>query len=250
MSSQPTPQPKSPLSSDEPTVVSADGTPLPEPTFEERAQVFWIENKKTILLSCALVLAILVGKELVLHYLEQREKATGAEFAAAEGDVAKLRAFTAAHSSHPLSGLAWLALGDAAFKEGKYVDAAAAYGKAAPLTTGSAFGGRALIGQAFSQSVGGEKSKAEEAFKAIAADLKLSAGIRSEAKYHLAVIAVEAGRFDDARKALDEVQATDLAGAWMQRAMALRMSLPLAPATPAAAPADGGDLKLTLPGSQ
>ncbi len=254
MSSQPTPQPKSPLSSDEPKVVSADGTPLPEPTFEERAQVFWIENKKTILLSCALVLAVLLGKEFVLYYLEQREKATGVEFATAENDVAKLRAFTAAHASHPLAGLAWLALGDAAFKEGKYAEAVAAYGKAAPLTAGSVFGGRALIGQAFSQSVAGEKAKAEEAFKAIAADLKLSAGTRSEAKYHLAVLAAEGGRFADARKALDEVQAIDVAGTWTQRAMILRMSLPPAPvapdATPAAAPANGGDLKLTIPGAK
>ena len=44
-------QPKSPQSSDEPQVVSADGTPLPEPTLEERAQVFWIENKKTIIIN-------------------------------------------------------------------------------------------------------------------------------------------------------------------------------------------------------
>jgi len=118
-------QPKSPQSSDEPKVVSADGTPLPEPTFEERAQVFWMENKKTILLTCALVLLVLVAKEGVLYYIDQREKAIGAEFAAAGNDAAKLRSFTSAHADHQLTGLAWLALGDAAYKDGKFAEAVA-----------------------------------------------------------------------------------------------------------------------------
>ena len=249
MSSQPTPQPNSPLSSDEPKVVSANGAPAAEPTFEERAQVFWIENKKTILLTCALALAILVGKELVLRYLEQRERATGAEFAAAENDAAKLRAFTAAHADHRLAGLAWLALGDLAFKEGKYAEAVAAYGKAAPLTADTVFGGRALIGQAFCQSLGGEKAKAEESFKAVVANLKLSSALRAEAKYHLAVLAVEGGRIDDARKALGELETIDVTGTWGQRASLLRMSLPPVAATAEpAAPAAGGELKLDLPG--
>jgi len=251
MSSQPPSSSSSPRHSDEPKVVSADGTPLPEPTLEERAQVFWIENKKTILLTCSLMLLVLVARVGWDNYREMRERAIGAEFAAAENDAAKLRAFTSAHSGHQLAGLAWLALGDAAFKDGKYTDAAAAYAKAAPLTAGSAFAGRAVIGEAFSQSLGGDKAKAETAFKALAADAKQSAATRSEARYHLAVMAVEAGRAEDARKALDELQSTDITGAWMQRAMALRMSLPAAPSATEAAPADAEvGLKLNLPGAQ
>lgn len=257
MSSQPTPPSKSSPSIDEPKVVSADGAPLPQPTLEERAQVFWIENKKTILLTCVLVLLVLVGKELVLYYIDQRERAVGAEFSAAENNADKLRAFTTAHPDHQLAGLAWLALGDVAFKDGKYSDAVAAYAKAVPLTAGSVFAGRARIGQAFSQSVGGDKAKAEESFKAIVADAGLASATRSEARYHLAVIALEAGRLDDARKALDEVEATDLSGAWQQRARALRTNLPAAPvvtgadtSAPVAAPAAGTDIKLSLPGAK
>ncbi len=254
MSSQPTPSSKSSLSSDEPKVVSADGTPLPEPTFEERAQVFWIENKRTILLTCVLILAVLVGKELVLLYIDRREQAIGAEFAAAESDSAKLRAFTAAHADHKLAGLAWLSLGDVAFKGGRYAEAIEAYGKAIPLNQGGVFAGRALVGQAFSHSLAGDKAKAEEAFKAIAANAAQSTGTRTEARYHLAVLAVETGRFEEARALLDEVQATDRTGVWVRRAIALEASLPPAPASaePAnagAAPAASGELKLTLPGS-
>jgi tetratricopeptide (TPR) repeat protein len=152
-------QSQSPQSSDEPKVVSADGTPLPEPTLEERAQVFWMENKKTILLTCALVLLVLVAKEGVLYYIDQREKAIGAEFAAAGNDAAKLRSFTSAHADHQLAGLAWLALGDAAYKDGKFAEAVTAYDKAVPLTAGTAFGGRALIGKAFSQGLAGDKAR-------------------------------------------------------------------------------------------
>ena len=246
-------QPKSPLSSDEPKVVSADGTPLPEPTFEERAQVFWIENKKTILITCALVLLVLVAKELAIYYIDQRERAVGAEFAAAGNDAAKLRSFTSAHADHQLAGLAWLALGDVAYKGGNYAEAVTAYDKAVPLTAATAFGGRALIGKAFSQSQAGDKAKAEAAFKAIVADVMQSSATRGEARFHLAVLAIEAGRIEDARKLIDEVQATDLSGVWSERAGALRAGLPAAPvvAEAAAPAADGGaDLKLNLSGAK
>ncbi len=251
MSRQPTPKSNSPKPSDELEVVSADGVPVSEPTFEEKVQVFWIENKNTILLTCALIVVVLVGKELVLHYIDRREKAIGVEFAQAENDAAKLAAFTAAHPDHKLAGLAWLAMGDIAFKAGNYTDAAADYAKAGPLTVGSAFGGRARIGEAFSQSLGGDKATAETSFKAIVDDMALPASTRAEARYHLAVIAVEAGRVEDARKELDELQSVDLQGAWLQRAMVLRMGLPPAPAAAAESSAAAGDagLTLNLPGS-
>ena len=246
-------QPKSPQSSDEPQVVSADGTPLPEPTFEERAQVFWMENKKTIILTCALVLLVLVAKEGVLYYIDQRERAIGAEFSAAGNDAAKLRSFTSAHADHQLAGLAWLALGDVAYKDGKFAEAVTAYEKAVPLTAGTAFGGRALIGKAFSQGQAGDKAKAEVSFKTIVADALQSSSTRSEARFHLAVLAIEAGRIEEGRKLIEEVQTTDLTGVWRQRAEALRAGLPAAPvAAEAAAPAAdaGADLKLNLPGSK
>ena len=246
-------QPKSPQSSDEPTVVSADGTPLPEPTFEERAQVFWIENKKTILITCALVLLMLVAKELAIYYIDQRERAVGAEVAAAGNAAATLRSFTSAHADHQLAGLAWLALGDVAYKGGNYAEAVTAYDKAVPLTAATAFGGRALIGKACSQSQAGDKAKAEAAFKAIVADVMQSSATRGEARFHLAVLAIEAGRIEDARKLIDEVQATDLSGVWSERAGALRAGLPAAPVVAeAAAPAAeaGADLKLNLSGAK
>ncbi len=246
MSSQPTPPSKSPKSSDEPQIVSADGTPLPQPTFEERAQVFWIENKKTILLTCALVLAMLVGKELYFMYVDQREKAIGVEFAKAENDATKLRAFVAAHPKHQLAGLAWLALGDAAYKDGKFSDAATAYGNAAPLTADTAFGGRARVGQAVSQAQAGDKAKAEAALKAIAADPIQFAGVRAEARYQLGALAAEAGRTDEARTFLDEVEATDRSGVWSRRAAVLRSTLPAAAAPAATTDAEP---KLSLPGS-
>jgi tetratricopeptide (TPR) repeat protein len=254
MSSQPTPPSKSPKSSDEPQIVSADGTPLPQPSFEERAQVFWMENKKTILLTCALVLAVLVGKELYFLYVDQREKAIGTEFAAAENNADKLRAFTAAHPQHQLAGLAWLALGDVAYKDGKFADAVAAYGKAVPLTKDTAFGGRALVGQAASQALAGDKTKAEAEFKAIADDATQFAAVRAEARYQLGAIAAEAGRTEEARKILDEVEVTDRTGVWSRRAAVLRAALPPAPAAavaPAAAtPTTEAEPKLSLPGSK
>jgi tetratricopeptide (TPR) repeat protein len=252
MSSSQAPQPNSPLPGDDRPVVQA-GTDLPQASFEERAQLFWLENKKTILLTCALVLVILVVKEGVLYYLDQREQAIGTAFAAAEANPDKLRTFANENSGHKLAGLAWLSIGDEAFKAGKFVEAAAAYEKAEPLVVGGAFAGRAQIGRAFSLGLGGDKVKAEDAFKKIVADEKQAVSTRTEARYHLALLALEAGRTDDARKMLNEVQQGDATGIWTQRALALQANLPPEPVTAApaetAAPA-GSDLKLSLPGAK
>lgn len=253
MSSPQTPQPKSPLPGDDRPVVVA-GTELPEVSFEERVQLFWFENKKTILLTCVLVLVIFVVKEGVLYYLDQRERAIGTAFAAAETNPDKLRAFATENSGHKLAGLAWLNIGDEAFKATKYAEAAAAYEKAEPLVVGSAFASRAQIGRGFSLSLAGDKPKAEELFKGIVADEKQASAIRTEARYHLAILAVEAGRVDEARKTLNEVQQNDETGAWSQRVMALRANLPAEPVAatevPAAAATPAAGIKLNLPGTK
>lgn len=253
MSSPKAPQSNSPLPGDDRPVVAAS-TDLPQVSLEERVQLFWFENKKTILLTCALVFAMLVVKEGVLYYLDQRERAIGTAFASAETSPEKLRAFAAANSGHKLAGLAWLSIGDDAFKAAKYADAVSAYEKAELLVSGSAFAGRAQIGRAFSIALGGDKAKAEGEFKRIAADEKQAGATRTEARYHLALLAMESGRVDDARKALNEVQQGDESGVWSQRAMALRTSLPPEPvaagAPPeSAAPADTS-IKVNLPGSK
>ena len=252
MSSSQAPQPNSPLPGDDRPVVQA-GTDLPQASFEERVQLFWLENKKTILLTCVLVLLILVVKEGVLYYIAQREQAIGTAFAAAESNPDKLRTFATQNSGHKLAGLAWLSIGDEAFKAGKFTEAATAYEKAEPLVAGSAFAGRAQIGRAFSFGLGGDKAKAEDAFKKIVADEKQAVITRSEARYHLALLALEAGRIDDARKALNEVQQGDATGIWTQRALAIQSTLPPEPVTAApteAATPAASDLKLSLPGAK
>lgn len=248
MSSPQTPQPTSPLPGDDRPVV-ATGTDQPQLSLEERVQLFWLENKSTILTTCVLVLLILVAKECWLYYRAQREQAIGAAYASAESNSDKLKAFAIANPSHQLAGLAWLGIGDEAFKANKFAEATAAYEKAEPLVADGAFAGRAQIGRAFSFSLGGDKAKAEAAFKAIMADEKQSGATRTEARYHLALLAVEAGRVEEARKMITEVQQNDATGAWAQRAMVLLANLPpetVAGAAPTTDPVS--EIKLNLPG--
>lgn len=248
MSSQPTPNPKSHKSSDEPQVVAADGTPIAGLSLEERVHLFWIENKKTVLVTCALVLSMLVGKELYFLYVDHHEQAIGTEFAAAGDSPASLKTFVAAHPKHQLAGLAWLALGDAAYKEGKFAEAATAYASAVPLTAASPFAGRALVGQASSLAYSGDQAKAETLLKSIVDNATLSAAVRAEARYQLAALLAESGRAEDARKLLDEIEMTDHTGVWGRRAAVLRTSLP---AAAAAAPAESTEAapSLSLPGA-
>jgi tetratricopeptide (TPR) repeat protein len=214
-----------------------------------------MEYKRTILVTCFLILLVLIGKELVLYYIDQREKATGAEFATAGSDQPKLRAFIAAHPDHKLTGLAWLALGDAAFKDTKYADATAAYSKAVTATAGSVFAGRARLWEAFSQARNGDSAKAEASLKAILSDPAMTPATRAEARYHLGVIAAEAGRYEEARKLLDEVEAADTTGMWAMRSRGIRSAFPPAPAaggTTLQAPSSetAPKIELNLPGSK
>jgi tetratricopeptide (TPR) repeat protein len=249
MSSQPTPQPKSKLAGDDRNVVAA-GSGDVALSLEERVQIFWHENRKTVLLTIAAMLVVFVGKELVVLYLQERDRTIAAGFSAAGNDAAKLRTFA---NAHPEFGLAWLALADEALKAGTYADAAADYQKAVDHLAGSPFAGRAAVGVAVSQALAGDRTKAEELLKKIAADQKQMNAARAEANLHLAVLAREAGRTKEAREFLIRIFVLDPQGALSQRIQAEMANLPpeeapsAVPTTPGATQATP-DIKLTVPG--
>lgn len=204
------------------------------PTFEDRLRIFWEKNSRAILAACALVLAVILGKGAWKIISVQREKAIAADYGAAGDDAGKLKAFAAAQADHALAGLAQLRIADGAYSAGNFIEARAAYDKAAVILKRDAFGQRARMGAAISAVQAGAAAEGEAALKQIVADLGFDKQTRSEAAYHLASIAAASGNATEAVRLIEQSTVIDPDGHWADRASSLRATLPAV--TPSAEP--------------
>ena len=217
--SQPTPT--------NPTPHSADpAAPVVEPGFEVGLHAFWEKNRNFVLGACAVALLVIVAREGLQYFSAQREQGVQADFAKVADQPAKLAGFADANSGHALAGVALLELADDKFSSHDYAAAAANYEKAASVLKNEVLLGRARLGAAVSQVSGSDKATGEAALKAISADTALLKGVRAEATYHLASLALEAGNVDEVRKLVDQISRIDTASPWSQRATALLAALP------------------------
>jgi hypothetical protein len=191
------------------------------PSFEDQLHVFWKKNGKIVIGVCVAILLGIVAKGGWDYVEAQKEEGIRQEYAAATTPE-KLKAFAAAHSGHTLAGIAQLRIADDAFTAGKTAEAVAGYEAAiATLKTGP-LAARAQLGLAISKILSGKTSEGEAALKALASDAGQLKGVRAEACYHLASLAVDASKPDDVRKFADQLMQIDPSSPWAQRAMMLR----------------------------
>jgi hypothetical protein len=213
------------IPSDQKTAAGSPAGPGAAPSYEEKFHGFWKKNRSTIFAGCVAVLLVVTGKGAWEIFNAQREKSTAADYAAAITPEA-LRAFARAHQGHRLAGVASLRLADDEYSAGKYPDALEDYELAAEALRGTPLGGRAQLGQAVCKIQAGRTEDGEAQLKQLAADLAQLQAVRAEAAYHLASVAADGGRVEDAKKFADQVQQIDPAGIWAQRAITLRANLP------------------------
>lgn len=211
------------------------------PGFEERLQAFWSKNSKAILIVCAVVLLVIVGRGAVELLAAGKERSIASAYASATNND-QLKGFIAAHPGHALSGIAHLRLADEAFTAGRFIEARGDYEKAAAVLKTGPFAGRVRVGVALSKFNAGDTAGAEADLRAVADDVTQLKAVRGEAAYHLASLAATAGRTDEVTRLTEQVMTVDPTGMWSQRAMMLRATQP-ASAVPAApvAPASSGD---------
>lgn len=203
--------------------------------FAADVQSFWEKNRNFILMLLAAVVFGLIGREGWQWFQASREADVQAAYAKAGSSADQLAKFAAEHSNHALAGVAQLRLADEAYGKNDFKSAAAGYAKAADALENDALKSRARLGAAMSQLSAGDKAAGETALKALVADTKAAPASRSEAAYHLAILAKDAGRRDDALKQIEEITKLDAAGIWAQRAIGLRNQIDLEnPAAPAA----------------
>jgi predicted negative regulator of RcsB-dependent stress response len=214
----------SPSSGDDRNLVSIDASYI-APTFEDRLRLFWEQNSRTVLISCAIVLVGIVAKGGYEILSAQREKGIAADYAIATSD-AQLKAFAASHADHMLGGLAELRLADQAYAAGNYGDARGSYVKAAGALKNTTFGQRARLAGAICAVQAGSAAEGEAALKLITTDLAVAKIVRAEAAYHLATLAVASGNSAEAIRFIEQVASIDMEGQWAERATLLRSALP------------------------
>jgi hypothetical protein len=216
--------------------------PAVAPAFDAEMHAFWARNRGLILLVCVAVLLAITAREGFRYFSVMHEQSIREEYAKVADSPDRLAGFAEDHPGHALAGIAYLKLADQKFESGDYRSATPLYTKAAGSLTNEALLGRARLGAAVSQISGGDQAGGEAALKVISADQAVFKDVRAEATYHLATLALEAGRTEDVKKLVEEVTKIDLTGAWSQRATLLLAGLP-AGDTPAAANASGLSFK-------
>ena len=104
------------------------------------------------------------------------------------------RSFAANHPGHPLTGAAEVTIADNSYGSGKYAEALGAYTSAIADLPSGPIQARARIGQAMSQALTGKTADARGEPAQAMDDTSLLKTTRCEAGYHLAVLALDAGR--------------------------------------------------------
>jgi hypothetical protein len=214
----------------------ADKTDV-QPPFEEQLRAIWEkkENRTAVFAGCAIVVAVILGWYGYKALAAEREAQIETAYAAAV-TPARLRTFTRDNPAHPLAGAADLKLADDAYTAGNYAEAIEDYDKAAAILSGTPFAPRALLGRAVCQMRSGKTAEGAALLRKLAEDASQLKAVRSEAAYHVATVAFDAGNSDDVNKFTDLIMQVDPAGAWAQRSLLLRARLPVAAAAPGSAP--------------
>lgn len=202
------------------------------PTFEDRLQIFWEKNSRTVIALVLIIVLALIGRWAFGMFAERREKAIQADYAAASG-TAQLQAFITANPKAPLSGVASLRIADEAYAAGNYAAAREAYVGAVALLGSDPLAARARLGAAVAPLLAGDSAAAKTALEALANDTAFVRTLRAEAAYHLAVMTRDAGQPTEAMRWTEVVLSSDPEGMWSQRALQLRSSLPANPSPPA-----------------
>lgn len=202
--------------------------------FEEKLNLFWDKYRGAVVGFFVVVILLILGKAGWDYMTRQRELGVEKDYAAATTPE-QVKTFAAAHSGHTLAGIAHLRMADDAYAAGKTADALAGYEKAIAVLKDGPLVARAQLGRTLTKLQSGKAAEATTELQQMANDAKQFKGLRTEAAYHLASLAAEAGNGADVQKYSDQLMQIDPQSPWTSRAMSLRASMPVA-AAPMPAP--------------
>lgn len=187
-----------------------------EISFEDRVNIYWMENKSFIIGCITVLLFVVAGYQSMRIFKDRAEMALQAEYAEADSN-ATLADFAKTNSSKEIGGFAALTTADTAYTEGDFATALEFYNLAASALTEPALAGRAQLGQAFATYQSGNTDEGLAKLNAITADSSLAEAARAEAAYHLAIEADAAGNTAEFESFAAQINDSAMAGQWQQR---------------------------------
>lgn len=183
---------------------------------EERIKLWWERNRAALAVGAIVALVIVIGFQGIRLQREAFDRKVQEAWLEVTTDEARL-AFAEQYETHPLGGIAWLKIGDAAYADSNFEEAQIAYETASEALVEPVFQGRARIGAAISALKNGERERARLALEQLAGDPAMFEAIRAEAAFHRALMAAEdkdTEAFERYRQLLMTLQYTQ---GWMSR---------------------------------
>jgi len=202
-----------------------DTKPAPSaPNHEETLREAWKRYGSFVYITCGVVALGILAKGGWEYLNVQKENGIQNEFAQCV-TMDSYRTFVANHPGHPLAGAAEVTIADNAYSGGKFADAITAYTSAVSDLPDGPVKARAKLGLAMSLYLAGKTADAETNLKALMNDTTLLNQVRCEAGFHLAGLALAAGRMADVQKYAEQVMQIDATSPFAERAFALRSSV-------------------------
>ncbi len=205
---------------------------------EEEVEAMWQKYRNVVYVGLGIAILAILAVGVYDRLMARREAGIEANFAAATTPE-QLQAFVREHPAHSLAGAAYLKLGDDAYTAAKFDEAQRDYEKAAVALKGTPFAARAVMGEGVSLIEGGKTDEGGAILRKLAEDSSQLSAVRSEAAYHLAVLAFAQHRYDEVAKLSDLIMQVDSNGLWAQRALMLQARMPASAKAAPAAPAGG-----------
>lgn len=189
-------------------------------SFEDRAHIYWKENKGFLISCITALLLIIVAYQSMRIVKENIEAGLQAEYAKADAENT-LAEFARSHVDESLGGFAALKVADEAYTDKDYEIAIELYTLAGSALEEPLLAGRAKLGHAFALYNHGKTGEGLAQLNAITSDISLAESIRAEAAYHLAVEAHTAGRDSEFSSYADQVNNSKFASQWQENLQSL-----------------------------
>jgi hypothetical protein len=202
------------------------------PTPEEYLKRVWGQYGNFIYLLCGAIAIGILAKGGWDYLNAQKELGIQKEYAQCV-TTDSFRSFAANHPGHPLTGAAEITIADNSYGSGKYAEALGAYTSAIADLPSGPIQARARIGQAMAQALTGKTADAEANLRKLMGDTSLLKTTRCEAGYHLAVLALDAGRGGEVQGLAEQLLRIDPSSPFAERAFSLRAAAPETAAAPA-----------------
>ncbi len=203
---------------------SADVPASMAPDLEESVRYFWEKNRTSLIGIAVVVLLAILGRHGWDMIKEGQAASAREAYAAADTDAAR-QTFAGENKGSTLAGAALLEVADNAFKDARYSEAIQGYDAAAAELEGTIFDGRIRLGRAMAQLLSGDVAGGESALRALANDTTAPSAVRSEAAFHLASRAGDAGDIETVNQLATQITAIDPTSNWSQRVTMLQASL-------------------------